>query len=143
MMRLLAATPPGKLQFTIIDPVGLGESFAGFMHLGDHDEAFVGGRIWTETRHIEQRLSDLTEHMEHVIQKYLRNAYDSIADYNEAAGEIAEPYRFLVIADFPAAFSEAAAARLASILASGPRCGVFTIILADERRGLPPGIDRE
>ncbi len=143
MMRLLAATPPGKLQFTIIDPVGLGESFAGFMHLGDHDEAFVGGRIWTETRHIEQRLSDLTEHMEHVIQKYLRNAYDSIADYNEAAGEIAEPYRFLVIADFPAAFSEAAAARLASILASGPRCGVFTVILGDARRGLPPGIDRE
>ncbi|MFK7960991.1 MAG: FtsK/SpoIIIE domain-containing protein [Phycisphaerales bacterium] len=141
MMRLLAAVPPGKLQFTILDPVGLGESFAGFMHLGDHDESFIGGRIWTEPRHIEQRLADLTEHMEHVIQKYLRNEYDSIASYNEAAGEVAEPYRFLVIADFPAGMADESVKRLQSIIASGPRCGVFTLILADARKSIPSGLD--
>ena len=32
-------------------------------------------RIWTEPAHIEQRLADLTEHMENVIQKYLRNEF--------------------------------------------------------------------
>jgi S-DNA-T family DNA segregation ATPase FtsK/SpoIIIE len=137
MLRLLAAIPPSKTRFTIIDPVGLGESFAAFMHLADYDQQIVGDRIWTEPRHIEQKLSDLTEHMETVIQKYLRNEYATIQEYNEKAGEIAEPYRFLVIADFPAGFSEAAAKRLASIIASGPRCGVFTLIAMDTRQRPP------
>ena len=48
MLRLLTAVPPGKLRFTIIDPVGLGENFAAFMHLADYDEQLVGARIWTE-----------------------------------------------------------------------------------------------
>ncbi|MCK6475209.1 MAG: AAA family ATPase [Phycisphaerales bacterium] len=137
MLRMLTALPPAKIRFTIIDPVGLGESFAGFMHLADYDQQLVGDKIWTEPRHIEQKLTDLTEHMETVIQKYLRNEFATIQDYNEKAGEIAEPYRFLVIADFPAGFSEAAAKRLASIVASGPRCGVFTLILMDTRQRPP------
>ena len=142
MMRLLTTIPPGKVRFTIFDPVGLGQNFAGFMHLADYSEAFVGGKIWTETRHIEQRLADLTEHMENVIQKYLRNEYETIAQYNEQAGEIAEPYRFVVVSDFPTNFSDAAAKRLLSILSSGPRCGVYTLIALDSRLDLPRGTAR-
>lgn len=137
MLRLLTAFPPAKLRFTLLDPVALGQTFAGFMHLADHDASLVSDRVWTESRHIEQKLADLTEHMENVIQKYLRNEFPSIQAYNERAGEVAEPYRYLVIADFPANFSEASAKRLASIVASGPRCGVFTIILADTRHRPP------
>jgi len=141
MLRLLTSLPPGKTRFTIIDPVGLGQNFAGFMHLADYEDAFVSGRIWTEARHIEQRLTDLTEHMETVIQKYLRNEFETIAQYNEAAGEIAEPYRFLVISDFPANISETAARRLASVVTSGARCGVYTLISVDDRQACPPGLD--
>ena len=61
MLRLLTAMPPGKVRFTIIDPVGLGENFSAFMHLADFDEQLVASRIWTDTGHIEQRLADLTE----------------------------------------------------------------------------------
>ena len=141
MLRMIASMPPGKVRFTIIDPVGLGEPFAGFMHLADHDEQLVNDRIWTEARHIEQRLLDLTEHMETVIQKYLRNEFESIMDYNEAAGEIAEPIRFLVVCDFPANFTDASAKRLASIATSGPRCGVHTIVLRDTRREMLDALD--
>lgn len=133
MLRLLTQLPPGKVRFTMIDPVALGQSFAGFMHLADEEPLIVGDRIWTEPKHIEQKLSDLTEHMEQVIQKYLRNEFSSIQEYNGEAGEIAEPFRFLVIADFPTNFNEASAKRLASIVASGPRCGVFTLIVTDSR----------
>jgi len=137
MLRLLSQLPPGKVRFTMFDPVGLGQSFAGFMQLADFEPLIVGDRIWTEPRHLEQKLTDLTEHMEQVIQKYLRNQFASIQDYNVQAGEIAEPFRFLVIADLPANFSEAAAKRLAAIVASGPRCGVFTLIMADSRARPP------
>jgi len=140
MLRLLTAFPPGKVRFTIVDPVGLGQNFAGFMHLADYEEAFVADRIWTETRHIEQRLLDLTEHMENVIQKYLRNDFETITEYNVHAGEIAEPFRFLVIANFPVNFSESAARRLTSIIDSGARCGVYTLISVDTRQQMPQGL---
>ncbi|MHC4978803.1 MAG: FtsK/SpoIIIE domain-containing protein [Planctomycetota bacterium] len=110
------------------------------MHLADYNEAFVGGKIWTETRHIEQRLADLTEHMENVIQKYLRNEYATIALYNDEAGEIAEPFRFVVVCDFPTNFSDGAARRLTSILSSGARCGVYALISMDTRLDLPRGM---
>ena len=137
MLRYLTAVPPGKVRFTVIDPVGLGENFAAFMHLADFDEKLITSRIWTEPAHIESRLSDLTEHMETVIQKYLRNQYKSIEDYNKAAGEVAEPYRVLVVANFPTNFTPEAARRLISILASGPACGVCTLMSVDTKAALP------
>jgi S-DNA-T family DNA segregation ATPase FtsK/SpoIIIE len=143
MTRLLTSLPAGRLRFVMIDPVGLGQNFAGFMHLSDYDEALVGGRIWTDTDQIDHRLGDLTEHMETVIQKYLRNEFATIDDYNEQAGELAEPYRFLAIADFPSNFSAEAIARLASIANSGARCGVYTIIMRDIRQPLPHGAHME
>ena len=128
MLRFLTSVPPGKVRFTIIDPVGLGENFAAFMHLGDYHELLVTSRIWTEAPHIEQRLTDLQEHMENVIQKYLRNEFETIEEYNTMAGEVAEPFRILVVANFPTNFNDAAARRLVSIVSSGARCGVYALI---------------
>ena len=140
MLRLLTVAPPGRLQFTVIDPVGLGQSFAGVMHLADYEESLINSRIWTQASQIEQRLGDLSEHMEKVIQMYLRNEYASIAEYNEKAGRIAEKYHFLVVADFPAQFTDVAARRLLNIAASGARCGVFTLIHWDRRQPAPPDL---
>ena len=137
ILRLLSSSPPGRLNFTIIDPVGLGQNFAGIMHLADYEEQLINSRIWTQSGQIEQKLADLNEHMEKVIQMYLRNEYSTIAEYNEQAGVIAEKYYFLVIADFPVNFTDVAAKRLMSIAASGARCGVYTLILWDQRQPLP------
>src|SRR5205823_1480923 len=103
----------------------------------DYDEKLVNSRIWTEAAHVNQRLADLTEHMENVIQKYLRNEFASIQEYNEHAGEVAEAFQILVIANFPANFSDEAARRLVSIATSGARCGVFTLISIDSKLALP------
>ncbi|MCA9215897.1 MAG: hypothetical protein KDB27_22680, partial [Planctomycetales bacterium] len=141
MLRLLTSLPPGKVRFTIIDPIGLGQNFSAFMHLADFDERLVTNRIWTETSHINQRLGDLTEHMENVIQKYLRNEFASIHEYNEHAGEVSEPFHILVIANFPANFSDETARRLVSIANSGPKCGVYTLLSRDTRLALPRSFD--
>lgn len=140
ILRLLASNPPGKIAFTIIDPVGLGENFAGLMHLADYEESLINRKIWTQPDQIDDRLAELNEHIEKVIQMYLRNEYATITEYNAQAGSVAEKYLFLVIADFPANFSETAAKRLQSIAASGPRCGVFTLLHWDKRLPTPDGI---
>ncbi len=138
ILRLLANSPPGRLKFTIVDPVGLGQNFAGIMHLADYEDQLINGRIWTQSSQIEEKLADLNEHMEKVIQMYLRNEYATIAEYNEQAGVIAEKYHFLVIADFPANFTETATKRLLSIATAGARCGVYMLIHWDHRQPMPP-----
>ena len=141
VLRLLMTIPSGKARFNFVDPLSLGETFAGFMHLSDYKEELTGGRIATNSRQIEQYLSDLNDHMETVIQKYLRNEFENICDYNEAVGEIAEPFRFLVVADFPVNFSEDAVRRLVSVAKSGARCGVYIILHQDKRKSIPGGFD--
>ncbi|HXR03748.1 MAG TPA: hypothetical protein VN836_03475, partial [Verrucomicrobiae bacterium] len=86
IFRLLSTHPPGKLSFTIFDPVGLGQNFAGLMHLADYEESHINSRIWTQTAQLEEKLAELNEHMEKVIQLYLRNEYETIAEYNAQAG---------------------------------------------------------
>lgn len=141
ILRLLSVAPAAKLSFTIIDPVGLGEGFSGLMHLGDYDESLINSRIWTQSQQIEARLGDLNDHIEKVIQMYLRNEFASITEYNRKAGKIAEKYHFVVIADFPANFSELAAKRLTSIAASGARCGVYLLMHWDRRKPAPQDFD--
>ena len=137
VLRLFTASPPGKVSFTIIDPVGLGQNFSGFMHLSDYEDSLINRRIWTQKDQIEQRLGELSEHIEKVIQMYLRDEYATIAEYNEQAGSVAEKYHFLLVADFPSGFSEIASTRLQSIVSSGARCGIFTLVHWDQRQQLP------
>lgn len=141
LLRIVANLPPGKVRFTFIDPIGLGQNFSSFMHLADYDDALINGKVWSDPQQIEKRLGDLTEHIETVIQKYLRNKFENIDEFNKQAGEIAEPYRVLVVFDFPANFTDASARHLLSIAQNGKRCGVYTIIIADPNRELPYGFN--
>ncbi len=139
MFRILTSLPPGMVRFTIIDPIGIGRNFGAFMHLADYDPALVTNQVWTDPRQIEERLAELEVHMETVTQKYLRNEYPSIEAYNAVAGEVAEPYRVLVVADFPTKFDEKAAGRLAAIAAGGVPCGVLTLVAVDTSKTMPSG----
>lgn len=143
MLRVLGSFPAGKVRLTMADPIGLGQSFAGFMRLADQEPSPVGLRIWSDPVQIERQLADLTEHMQTVIQKYLRSDFATIEDYNDAAGEIAEPYRFVVIADLHAALTENGAARLNSILESGPRCGVYALLATEQGAALPETLPKD
>ncbi|HEV7403874.1 MAG TPA: FtsK/SpoIIIE domain-containing protein, partial [Chthoniobacteraceae bacterium] len=140
ILRFLACVPAGKLSVTVIDPVGLGQNFAGLMTLGDYEESLINRRIWTQREQIDERLAELNEHIEKMIQMYLRDEFATISEYNAKAGSVAEKYHLLVVADFPAGFSETAAKRIQSIAASGPRCGVFTLIHWDTRHIQPDGL---
>jgi hypothetical protein len=141
LLRCWTGLAAGKVRCTVIDPVGRGENFGAFMHLADHDENLVNGRIWTEPAHITHRLADLTAHQENVLQKYLRNQFQTLAEYNAQAGEIAEPFRFLVVASFPVNFGDDAARRLLSLASAGARCGIYTFILLDTKQPIPDNFD--
>ncbi|BBM87198.1 FtsK/SpoIIIE domain-containing protein [Candidatus Uabimicrobium amorphum] len=139
-LRLLVSLPPARLRFLMIDPVGVGSNFAGFMHL---PEEAVSGKIWSDPQKIEERLGELCEHMENIIQKYLLNQYKSMEEYNEAAAEVAEPYRVVVVANFPTNFSTYAAQRLLSLAQNGPKSGMYVIIHLDPSKKMPHNFSSE
>ena len=141
ILRLLTVIPPGRVRFTLIDPVGLGQSFSAMMHLTDYDELLIQSRIWTEDTQIREQLRRITEHMENVFQTYLRSEFATIEEYNASAGEVAEPYHFVVIADFPQGFSTDALRHLSSILSSGPNCGVHALVAWNPAIACPQGFD--
>ena len=127
-LRTLASFPPGEVRFTLVDPVGLGQTFASLLHLGDFEPSLVNQRPWSEARDIEARLAELTAHLEFVVQNYLRNQYQTIQDYNADAGEVAEAYRVLILADYPQGISDESVRRLRRLIEAGSRCGIYVII---------------
>ena len=141
--QILATYPPGMVRFLLIDPVGLGQNFASFHALADYDEKLITNKVWSNRRHIRERLEEIIAHIEGVIQTYLRSDFESIDRYNEQAGEIAEAYRFVFIYDFPKNFDSEACLVLERIMANGPRCGVHVVMAWDESKELPHGVKPE
>jgi len=135
--HLLKQLPPGKLQLAIVDALSLGQNVASFIHLADFDANLLHEKIMTERLDVERLISKLAEHAAMIIQKYLRSDFADIAAFNRQAGEIAEPYRLLVILDAPAGVGEDAAERLATLLANGARSGVLTVMHCDAQRKMP------
>lgn len=134
-MRLFMMLPPGKLNFTFIDPVTLGESFAMFTRLVDVDDRtseVINGKIWSSPADIEQKLKIMTDHISNVTQRCLQGKYDNIYEYNRVAEQNAEAYQVLMLMDFPAGLTDQSLKLLEQIVTSGPKCGVFTIIYRNE-----------
>ncbi|MBS1862963.1 MAG: hypothetical protein JSS68_14765, partial [Actinobacteria bacterium] len=143
LLRALAGTPPGKLHLSVFDPTGLGQSVASLLELAEYDRDLIGGKVWTSGDDLHRLLAEQTAHIELVIQKYLRNEYETLGEFNADAGEIAEPYRLLAIFDAPSGFDERSFAELRRIIENGPRCGVATLLVTDGDLEPPHGIAME
>jgi hypothetical protein len=141
LFRALAGFPPGAVRLTMIDPVGLGESFAPLLELAHGREGAIAAPVLSAPEVIDQGLADLEAHCAMIIQKRLGARFATLAEYNREAGGLREPVRLVVVADLPAGLTERAAERLAALLRSGPRCGVHVWMLADAARSLPPVLD--
>ena len=134
-MRLFMMLPPGKLNFTFVDPVRLGESFAVFTRLVEIDgrtSKVINGKVWSSPTDIESKLKIMTDHISNVTQRCLQGKYGSIYEYNIIADQNAEAYQVLMLMDFPAGFTEQSLKLLEQIVTSGPKCGVFTIMYHNE-----------
>lgn len=134
-MRLFMMLPPGKVNFTFIDPVTLGESFATFTRLVDVDDRtseIINGKIWSSPSDIEDKLRIMTNHISNVTQRCLQGKYNNIFEYNKVAEQNAEAYQIIMLMDYPAGLTDQSLKLLEQIATSGPKCGVFTIIYRNE-----------
>ncbi|MGN1457099.1 MAG: FtsK/SpoIIIE domain-containing protein [Acutalibacteraceae bacterium] len=136
-MRLFMMLPPNKVNFTFFDPITLGETFASFTRLVEVDDRtskVINGKIWTSSKDIEDKLHVTTDHIANVTQRCLQGRYDNIQQYNEDADQNAEPYQVLMVMDFPAGFNEESLRLLEQIISTGPKCGVYTILMKSDEQ---------
>ena len=136
--RTLIALPAGKTKITFIDPLELGGNAAPFTPLL---REIYGGMVFTQQNDIENQLALLTRAIENIIQKYLQDKFIDIADYNLKTKEVPEPYRILIVYNFPHGFNDTTAGKLLNIIKSGPKAGVHTLLVNDKNAKLPYGMD--
>ena len=128
IFRLLSTTPPGKFSFTIFDPVGLGQNFAGAHAPGrlrgkPHQQPHLdaAGAIRGKARRAERAHG---EGHPDVSAQRIRDHRGIQRAGRQHRGEISFPRHRV---DFPVNFSDTAARRLRNIATSGARCGVYTL----------------
>lgn len=135
--RIISSFPVRKLKGIFIDPIAMGNTFP-FSNLHNF---ITDQKTYTRGDDIREQLRGLTEHIEQVIQNYLSSNYATIEDYNFDAGAIAEPYRYLFIADFPSGFDQRSLEDLKSVLLNGPKAGVYVILHIDNTLEKPRNFD--
>jgi DNA segregation ATPase FtsK/SpoIIIE, S-DNA-T family len=142
VLRLATATRPGTVRFALADPVGQGRHLSAFLRLPALLRVgTLGGGVAARSTEIEALLTRLTDHVVEVTQQRLTNVYDSVEAYNAATTGVLVPYHVLVLAGFPAGFSDQAAELLASLARNGPRAGLYILATVDPGQAMPRGFD--
>ncbi|MBF0238321.1 MAG: DNA translocase FtsK [SAR324 cluster bacterium] len=127
-LRLLLALPAKRLQITLIQGSGVGDAFA---HLTQLPSSLVGNKVLSEPQEIRQALLELKQSASTIQQKYLGHQYEDLDAYNQQAGELAEPFRFVFLSDFPQGFTKESFELLLSLLPNQKRVGIYFFMTLD------------
>lgn len=136
ILELLALTPAGRVKIDAVDPTKLGSSLNFLYGLGQIGEKIYGNKVWNVTD-VGQLLIQLENHVAFITQKYLQGNHKTLTEYNREAGEVAEPYRAILLFDHPNAFTrdgqgwdQESLKRLQRLTQAGRRAGVFFFVTA-------------
>lgn len=129
-LRLLLSLPTGLCKFTLFDSTGLG---ANLISLSGLNSKIKGENILTDVEELKRSLNATKTDIPNIIQKVLGQRYlgKSLIDYNKDAGELAKPYHFYFITDFPNGLSQDICDSIEKILKIGKQAGVYVIMSID------------
>ena len=129
-LRLMMSLPSGLCKFTLYDGTGLG---VNLITLSNISSKIKGENILTEPEELKRALNTAKTDIPNVIQKVLGHKYlgKSLIDYNMEAGELAKPYHFIFITDFPHSLSKEHGESIEKIIKSGKQAGVFLVMSFD------------
>ncbi|ASF07612.2 hypothetical protein NBRGN_034_00990 [Nocardia brasiliensis NBRC 14402] len=136
-LDMLATLPAGRLKIDVVDPMKVGASMNFLYGVGEAGEQIYGQKVWG-SHNVNELLTELENHVAFVTQKYLQGTHETLTAYNRAAGEVAEPYRLLLLFDHPHAFTrdgriydDESLKRLERLATVGRRAGVLIAATTD------------
>ena len=113
-LRLLLAIPTGLCKFTLYDGTGLGTNLIALSNISSK---IKGENILTDPDELKRALNSAKSEITNIIQKVLGQKFlgKTLIDYNKEAGELAKPYHFIFITDYPNSFTKEQAESLEKI----------------------------
>ena len=139
--QLLEQTKPGAVRFLFIDEASQSGSFGAFNDLRDASKEVMGDAIATNKEVIRIRLAELVDAISLIKQDKLRQNHRSLDEYNESirrnSGAAGEPYRYVVVSDWPHGFDEDSCRSLMKIMETGAVCGVYVLASWDTSAKAP------
>ncbi|MBQ7642927.1 MAG: cell division protein FtsK, partial [Clostridia bacterium] len=128
MFGFLSFSPVSKVNFCVCDVENRGNSIIPFLELKKKVPDMFFGKAFTTQDEIHERLYQLSNYIDDVIQNKLGNKYENIFEYNEGNPNNLAPITVLVLYDFPKGFDERNIAELKNVIRNGNKCGIFSII---------------
>lgn len=143
--QILAQSKPGTVRFQFIDHAELGGSFRAFAALRDASVDVIGDGIASTPQEIRSRLAGMVETIAAITQQKLRDTHQTLDDYNAAiragSGAAGEPYRFVIISNWPHGFDTESCQLLSQILVNGAKCGIYVVGSVDTKAKIPYGVE--
>ncbi|WP_236845650.1 FtsK/SpoIIIE domain-containing protein [Campylobacter devanensis] len=130
IIRIIQISPLKKLHFTLIDTVGLGESFDFIRTILDNDFMY-DQRILTYNNEIEVALKNNIDYIESLIQKQIVG-YENWKKYNENNTKNILPLKVLAFVGDSSQLTTNSSLYMERIIKHGSKYGVLPIILIEE-----------
>lgn len=132
IVRFLLAFPAGRINFKLID-IADKMNFSPFKTLTKIRNDILMDGITRDDRKLEDAIKDM-EQMMYDIQdnKLSYNGVEDIFAYNKEFPANPQSMYLLVVANFPYGFREETARRLARIMQSGNKTGIYTILIRNK-----------
>ncbi len=129
-LRLALSLPPRMCKFTLYDASQEG---TGLICLGSLDPYIKGERIITDISELKVALRQIKTGITDTIQKTLGYKYaeKTLVEYNEEAGDMANPYQFIVMTDVPKGLDKETGELLLQIVKTGRKAGCFVLMYFD------------
>lgn len=129
-LRLAATISPKLCKFTLYDPTGLGANLISLVRLSSE---IKGNQIITEPEALKRELAEAKKSIPETIQNVLGYQFlgKTLIDYNEAVRDLAKPYHFIFIVDFPSSLNEDHQALIEDIVRNGKKAGIFIVMGLD------------
>lgn len=128
LTRIMRFLPLGTAKIVFIDPVDLGENLGSLMNLTDPRNTSLCS-CYVDSNEIYNAISDLFDHVTHVLQTYTSAGCKDIFEYNEnrpVDQQISR--RFLVIFDYPKKLDSRSLEKLDTIINKAANCGVSVFL---------------
>ncbi|MCR5277525.1 MAG: hypothetical protein K6D54_07665 [Bacteroidales bacterium] len=108
------------------------------------DPKIIGNSIITSHSDLVNLVASLEKTMVSTYQKLLITE-ETLVEYNAKAGNMAQPYTFVFISNFPSQFSQETSERLINMISNGnaAKAGIFFFISVDESIQPARGVDVE
>ena len=128
MYGWLSACPVEKLSYAVIDPENRGNSISPFFDAKKKLPELFEERISISKDEIADKIRQINDKIENILQDKLGNQYENIFDYASNTPDYNLGLEFLMLYDFPKGFDERTLAELRNVLRNGSKCGIYTII---------------